>query len=170
MRNTLKENLSEHSLETAFIAHALAVISNKRFGGNIDADRVAVAAMFHDTCEIITGDMPTPIKYYNPDIRGVYKQIEKKAEEKLLNMLPEDMESDIFEIYNCDEKTAAFVKAADKISAYIKCAEEIKMGNTEFKVALETNKKAIKALKMPEADEFMEQFVPSYSLSLDEQQ
>ncbi len=170
MRNTKSESLSEHTLEVAFIAHALALIHNNRFGGSINADRVAVMALFHDTSEIITGDMPTPIKYFNPEIKRVYKEIEAVAENKLISMLPDYLKDDISEIYSDTDKTARrLIKAADKISAYIKCVEEIKMGNSEFSVAKESTKKAIKELGVLEADVFMEELIPSFSLSLDEQ-
>ena len=169
MRNTKNENLSEHSLEVAFIAHALAIINNQKFGGNVSHEKAAVAAMFHDTSEIITGDMPTPIKYYNPQIKEVYKQIESVAEDKLISYLPDYMQQDITKIYKetgRDIKT--LVKAADKISAYIKCLEEIKMGNSEFTVAAESTKNAVLALNCPEANVFLEDFIKSFSLCLDE--
>ncbi len=170
MRNTKPENLSEHSLETAYIAHALALIRNNCFGGNINAERVAVAAMFHDTSEIITGDMPTPVKYYNKQIKNVYKEIEAAAQGTLTDMLPDYMRGDIADIYNdSDEDTQKLVKAADKISAYIKCVEELNMGNREFAVAEQSTKKAIEEMHLPEADLFMKDFIPSFSLSLDEQ-
>ncbi len=170
MRNTKSENLSEHSLETAYVAHALALIHNNRFGGNINADRVAVLALFHDTSEIITGDMPTPIKYYNPKIKSVYKEIESVAEKKLISMLPDYLQKDFSELYNCaDEQMRRFVKAADKISAYIKCIEEMKMGNNEFSKAKDSTEKLIREMNMPEADVFLDEFIPSYYLSLDEQ-
>ena len=169
MRNTKQENLSEHSLEVAFIAHALAVVHNRRFGGNIDENKVAVAAMFHDTTEIITGDMPTPIKYYNPEICEVYKQIENVASNRLLNMLPKDLRGDFEEYYNCDPKITAFVKAADKLSALIKCTEELNMGNREFSAAKESTAQILKDLNMPEVNVFLEEFMESFSLSLDEQ-
>lgn len=168
MRNTRQENLSEHSLEVAFIAHALAIIHNRRFGGNIDANAVAVAAMFHDTSEIITGDMPTPIKYYNTDIKNVYKQIESIAEDRLINLLPEDMRQDFVDVYNPDEKTSKFIKAADKISALIKCIEEKNSGNREFLSAEKSTLKAIKQLNLPEADLFLDEFLDSFELTLDE--
>lgn len=169
MRNTKQENLSEHSLEVAFVAHALAVIHNRRFGGSIDADKVAVAAMFHDTTEIITGDMPTPIKYYNPEIRSVYKQIESVAGQRLLDMLPEDLRGDFEDYYMPDEHTLKFLKAADKISALIKCTEELNMGNREFSAAKESTFKVLKDLNMPEVDVFLDEFMESFSLPLDEQ-
>lgn len=170
MRNTKQENLSEHSLEVAFIAHALAIIRNKRFGGNVDENKAAVAAMFHDTSEIITGDMPTPVKYYNSEIKSVYKKIESMAEDKLISMLPDYMHDEISSIYKCDDaEIKAIVKAADKISAYIKCIEELKMGNSEFSVAEKTILENIEKMDLPEVKVFMHDFIPSFKLSLDEQ-
>ncbi|MBR5473268.1 MAG: 5'-deoxynucleotidase [Clostridia bacterium] len=168
MRNTRPENLSEHTLEVAFIAHALAVIRNRRFGGNVDANAVAVAAMFHDTSEIITGDMPTPIKYYNTNIKNVYKEIESIAEERLISLLPEDLQDDFNPIYNPDDEVKSLVKAADKISALIKCIEEKNSGNQEFRSAEKSTLTAIKELNLPEADMFLEEFINSFSLTLDE--
>ena len=135
MRNTRRENLSEHSLETAQIAHALALIGNKRLGKSYNANFAAVTAMYHDTPEIITGDMPTPVKYYNSEIKDVYKDIEKAAEKRLTDMLPEDFKEDFAALYSPDKDTARLVKAADKLSALIKCIEELNMGNREFAVA-----------------------------------
>ena len=168
MRNTRRENLSEHSLEVAQIAHALAIIGNKRFGGKTNPCYVATVAMYHDTTEIITGDMPTPIKYYNEEIKGAYKQIEAEASNQLKNMLPEDFKDEFSKIYNPDNETERLVKAADKISALIKCIEEINMGNREFAVAKETIEKAIKNMNCPEANAFIEEFLDSFSLTLDE--
>ena len=169
MRNTKPENLSEHSLETAFIAHALCVINNKRFGGNLDPEHAAVLAMFHDTAEIITGDMPTPIKYSNEKIRSVYKEIEKTAEEQLLKLLPNDF-ADVYKgVYEVEGEYKKIIRAADKISALIKCIEEGKAGNTEFSVAEQSTLKAIKDLELPEADLFIDEFLESYRLTLDEQ-
>lgn len=170
MRNTKQESLSEHSLETAYVAHALALIHNNRFGGRVNADRVAVLALFHDTSEIITGDMPTPIKYYNPEIKKVYKEIEKVAEERLVSMLPDYLQSDYQKIYGeQDETVKLIIKAADKISAYIKCIEELNMGNREFATAAEMTKKAIRELNFPAANLFLDDFIESFNLSLDEQ-
>ena len=169
MRNTRPENLSEHSLEVAQIAHALALINKKRFGGNADPNFVSVAALYHDTSEIITGDMPTPIKYYNDEIKGAYKQIEAAAEKQLVEMLPDDFKDEFYLIYNPDPLTAKLVKAADKFSALIKCTEELNMGNIEFEVAYKSTLNAIKNLDLPEAKVFLEEFIPSVSLSLDEQ-
>lgn len=170
MRNTRTENLSEHSLEVAFIAHALAVLGNNRLGKNYNADRVAVCAMFHDTSEIITGDMPTPIKYFNPEIKDAYKKIEAVAEQELISKLPEDMRKDFGEVYSPDDDTRKLIKAADKISALIKCIEELNMGNLEFKDAERSTRKAIKKLDLDEAQIFMDEFIDSFYLSLDKQQ
>lgn len=169
MRNTRPENLSEHSLEVAFIAHCLAVIGSKRLGKSLDPNKASVAAMFHDTSEIITGDMPTPIKYYNPEIKEAYKKIEAVAEDQLISMLPEDMREEFTEIYKPDPEITAIVKAADKISALIKCIEEIKMGNMEFKDAESSTRAIIEKLDMPEVDIFMEEFIDSFYLTLDKQ-
>lgn len=169
MRNTRNENLSEHSLEVAQIAHALAIINNKRFGGDLNPYYVATVAMYHDTSEIITGDMPTPIKYYNKEIKTVYKQIEAAAEERLISMLPQDFKEDFEKIYKPDEKTEKIVKAADKISALIKCIEELNMGNREFATAEKTTRQAIAEMAIPEVEVFMSEFMDSFYLSLDEQ-
>ena len=169
MRNTRAENLSEHSLETAFIAHALCVINNKRFGGNLNPERAAVLAMFHDTTEIITGDMPTPIKYSNEKIRSVYKEIEKTAEDQLLSLLPSDFTDAYKKVYDAEDEYKKIIRAADKISALIKCIEEGKAGNTEFSVAEQSTLKAVKNLELPEAEVFIEEFLGSYRLTLDEQ-
>ena len=169
MRNTRHENLSEHSLEVAFIAHSLALIAKLRFNKTIDPNKVAVAAMFHDTSEIITGDMPTPIKYFNPEIKDAYKKIEAIAEGQLVSMLPDDFKEEFDTIYHPDSATLSYIKAADKISALIKCIEEIKMGNMEFKDAEISTKKAIENLNMPEVDVFIEEFLESFYLTLDKQ-
>ncbi len=169
MRNTREENLSEHSLEVAYIAHALAVIGNKRFGGSFDPNAVAAAAMFHDSSEILTGDLPTPIKYYNPDIKSAYKKIEAIAEDELLSMLPEDMRDEYKALYNPDEKSNQLIKAADKLSALIKCIEEKNMGNREFSSAEESARNALCDMNLPEVRVFMEEFLPSFSMTLDEQ-
>ena len=168
MRNVRRENLSEHSLEVAQIAHALAVISNKRFGGNIDHNFTAVVAMYHDTCEIITGDMPTPIKYYNAEIKSAYKQIEGEAQKQLTAMLPEDFKEEFNKIYNPDEQIERLVKAADKLSALIKCNEELNFSNHEFEIAAKATRESIEKMGVPEAKIFLEEFIPAYSLSLDE--
>ncbi len=136
MRNTAPENVQEHSHQVAVLAHALAVIRNEKFGGHADAGAVAVAALYHDASEILTGDMPTPIKYDNPAIRKAYKEVEAVAEEKLLHMLPEEFQPVYAPILTVtDPETERLVKAADKLSAYIKCVEELKAGNSEFRDA-----------------------------------
>ncbi len=172
MRNTIDENIAEHSLDTAVLAHGLAVISNTYFGGNVNVERVALLAIFHDTTEIITGDMPTPIKYFAPEIRMAYKNVEAAAGKQLLSALPKEMRYSYEDILLPDEEEKdlwRFVKAADKLSAYIKCVEEKRMGNTDFEVAEEETLTAVKAMNMKEVDYFLEQFMPAYSLTLDEQ-
>ena len=169
MRNTKRESLSEHSFEVALIAHALGVINNERLGGDIDANLCAVAALFHDTSEIITGDMPTPVKYHNPEIRDAYKKVEKVAEEKLISMLPQDMRATFEPLYEPDEKTQKIIKAADRISALIKCIEETEMGNKEFKKAKISIEKSVHDLNMQEAEIFLSDFIDGFTLTLDEQ-
>jgi len=171
MRNSYAENIQEHSHMVSVVAHALAEIRNTYFGGNIDAGKVAVAALYHDASEIITGDMPTPIKYYNPKIRDSYKEVEQVACDKLLQMLPEELKG-VYAPLICeaDEEIRAVVKAADKISAYIKCVEELKAGNMEFRQAAEQCKAALEKNPLPEVGWFMEHFMPSFSLTLDELQ
>ncbi|MCD7727977.1 MAG: 5'-deoxynucleotidase [Ruminococcus sp.] len=170
MRNTVTENLSEHSLEVAFIAHLLCLIRNKRFGGNVNAERAAVIAMYHDTTEIITGDLPTPVKYYNKDIREIYGDIEKNAADKLVSQLPDDLKDEYEEIISGgdDDEIKSLVKAADKISALIKCIEERQMGNKDFLQAEQSTLRSIKAMNIKEADVFLEEFVEGYGLTLDE--
>ena len=169
MRSTRKENLSEHTLEVAFIAHCLCVIEKRRFGRIVDTEKVLLGALFHDTSEVITGDLPTPVKYYNPDIKTAYKKIEKTAEQKLLSLLPEDFKDDFTEVYSLDENAKQIIKAADKLSALIKCTEEVRSGNNEFSKALKSTKNAIDDMQYPPAEVFIEEFLPSFSLSLDEQ-
>ena len=145
MRNTDPENIQEHSHMVAVLAHALAVIQNEKFGGQVDPGAVAVAALYHDASEILTGDLPTPIKYDNPDIQGAYKSVETMAEQKLLSMLPEEFRPTYREILTIpDPEVRALVKAADKLSAYLKCVEELKAGNAEFRQAAEQTLEALK--------------------------
>lgn len=169
MRNTTRESLSEHSFEVAIIAHALAVIGNKRLGKNYDANLCAAAALFHDTSEILTGDLPTPVKYYNPEIKEAYKKVEKIAEDKLLSMLPSDIKEEVAPFYNTSEEVTAIIKAADKISALIKCIEETSMGNKEFTAAKDGLLEKVKNCGLEEANIFLNEFIESYSLPLDEQ-
>lgn len=171
MRNTYTENIQEHSLQVAIIAHGLAVIRNTYFNGEINPERVAILAMFHDCNEIITGDMPTPIKYYNPQISKVYKDIEDISKEKIISMLPEEMADEYYSLFFKnpeDVECWKLVKAADRISAYIKCIEEVKAGNNEFKKASETILQTIREIDLQEVEYFMEKFLPSFNLSLDE--
>lgn len=172
MRNTRNENLSEHSLEVAMIAHALCVIHNRCFGGSINVERAAVIAMYHDCTEIITGDLPTPIKYSSKTLRKAYADIEKEAAFQLLSTLPDYMQEEMREVIlpqGEDEYMLRLIKAADKLSALIKCIEEIQMGNNEFRKAREESEKYLARLDMPEVGIFIRDFMPSYELPLDEQ-
>ena len=171
MRNTAKENIAEHSHSVAVIAHALAVIGNKEFGKSYNTERAALLALYHDTTEVITGDMPTPVKYYNEEIKSVYKDIEHIAGLRLLDMLPDEFREDyypLFEQQEQDKELWALVKAADKISALIKCIEEKRMGNAEFEKALEAQEKSIDAIALPEVKYFKDNFLKGYYLTLDE--
>lgn len=169
MRNTITENIAEHSLDVAIIAHGLALIGNTYFGKNLNEEHIAVLAMMHDTTEIITGDLPTPIKYYAPEIRDSYKKVEEIAAEQLLDELPKEMQT-AYEGILKEEKNEdwKYVKAADKLSAYIKCIEEKNMGNTDFMKAEETLKKSLDEMQMEEIGLFIEKFLPSYTMTLDE--
>ena len=169
MRNTQVENIQEHSHMVAVLAHALAVIENTHFGGHMDPGAVAVAALYHDASEIITGDMPTPIKYDNPEIRDAYKMVEAVAEQKLLSMLPDDLRGEYEDIITIpDPDVHALVKAADKLSAYLKCVEELKAGNLEFKKAKEQTYAALCQNPSPALRYFMEHFLEGFELTLDE--
>lgn len=171
MQNTSKENIAEHSHSVAVIAHVLALIGNKKFSKNYDENRVALLALYHDTTEVITGDMPTPVKYYNDEIKNVYKDIEKTAGHRLLAMLPDEFRDDyepFFDHKEADKDLWKLVKAADKISALIKCIEENRMGNKEFEIALKTQEQKIKEIELDEVKYFSEHFLPSYYLTLDE--
>ena len=170
MRNTERESLDSHSKEVAVIAHALAVIGNKRFGKAYNPDRAAVLGLYHDAHEIITGDMPTPVKYQNDDILVAFKAVEVSANEKLLNKLPEDLREEFASLLtgeNEDEELLVLIKAADRLSALIKCIEERKAGNTEFKEAEKSTLKRIKKMDIPEADVFLNEFLPAYEQTLD---
>lgn len=172
MRNTINENIAEHSLDVSIIAHALAVIRNEFFDGSLNPEHVAVLAVFHDASEIITGDLPTPIKYYAPDIKNAYKDIEKKAAKQLIGELPQQMRPEYEKIMledEFDEYDKKIVKAADKLSALIKCIEEEQMGNTDFSKAKKSLLEFLVNMNMPEVDYYMENFLPAYSLTLDEQ-
>ena len=169
MRNTAPENVQEHSHQAAVLAHALAVIRNEKFGGHTDPGKVAVAALYHDASEILTGDMPTPVKYDNPAIQEAYRQVEAVANGKLVSMLPEELRGVYGEILDeYDPETRRLVKAADKLSAYIKCVEELKAGNTEFREAAAQTRRALEGYGLPEVDYFLDTFMDSFSLTLDE--
>lgn len=171
MRNSRTENICEHSLEVAMIAHVLAVISNKRLGNDVDADRVAVLAMYHDSTEIITGDMPTPVKYYNEEIKVAFKEVESVAAKRLLSMLPEDLREEYEPVFlekEEDDYLWKLMKAADKISALIKCLEEKKAGNHEFASAEKTLRDSVMEMNLQEVDIFFEEFMPAYEKTLDE--
>ena len=177
MRSSRAENLSEHSLEVALIAHMLCVIGNVRFGRSLNAERAALVALYHDASEIVTGDMPTPVKYHDGSIRDAYKAVEKNAEERLVATLPEDLRPSFEGIFwpadNADEDELylrRLVKAADKLSALIKCVDEARSGNAEFKSAEVTCRASVDALaaELPEVADFVREFLPSYGATLDE--
>ena len=171
MHSHYPENIQEHSLRVAQIAHALAVIRNRVFDGHVNPDRVAVLALYHDVGEVLTGDLPTPIKYFNPDIKKIYGEIEQKAAERLLAMVPTELADDYRSILLQDESERehhSIVKAADKLCAYIKCLEETAVGNREFSKAEESLRSAVEKADLPEVQFFLDTFVPSLRLTLDE--
>ena len=171
MPNANKENIAEHSHSVAVITHALALIGNREFGKNYNPERAALLALYHDTTEVITGDMPTPVKYYNDEIKSVYKDIEETAGDRLLKMLPDDYKQDYVSLFHKsdeDKQLWKLVKAADKISALVKCIEENRMGNREFDIALKSQEQKIADIDMPEVKFFSEHFLKAYYLTLDE--
>ena len=170
MHSLREENIMEHSQQVAVIAHALAIISNKIYNGSVDIKKVVLIAQYHEVSEVITGDLPTPIKYFNPEIRTAYKELEKGAEQKLLNMLPEELREEYAEFVCPDESTKEYklVKCADRLSAYLKCVEEVRSGNAEFKKAKKSIEKDLKNLKSQEVDYYLKEFAPAYELTLDE--
>lgn len=170
MRNTFSENIAEHSYQTAVLAHALALIRRDVLKiPTPDPDRCAVAALYHDASEILTGDLPTPIKYYNPEIKTAYKQVERVAGERLLNMLPPELRASYeHDVLEDDEALAPIVKGADKLSAHIKCLEEQKAGNTEFDTAARQTWEAIQAMERPELNWFVEHCLGAFALNLDQ--
>jgi len=171
MRNSSPENLAQHSLDVAMLAHALCVIGNRRFGKHLNAEAAAMIGLYHDVSEILTGDMPTPVKYRNSSIRTAYKKIEEDASRELLTLLPEDLRPDFEKALLPGDELAEekkYVKAADKLSAYLKCIEERKAGNREFEQAEKTTLEAIHALDLPEAEIFLEEFLPAYEKTIDE--
>jgi 5'-deoxynucleotidase len=170
MRNVNRENIMEHSLQVAMIAHGLAVINNKIFGGNADPEKTALLAIYHDSNETITGDLPTPIKYFNQGMESSYKDLETISKHKLLSLLPEELAESYKEILFYDETSleGRLVKAADRICAYIKCVEELKAGNAEFQKAQQSILKRILGLNLPEIGYFMNHFMHPFCLTLDE--
>jgi len=171
MRNTNEETLTEHSYEVAVLTHALCSIGNAYFGKSYNTDKAVSYALFHDAQEVYTGDMPTPAKYYNEIIRLNYAEIEENATKKLLSMLPDELKEGYAELlYQNDPELHRIVKAADKLSAYIKCIEELKCNNNEFKSAAESTLKALKSYEMPELEYFIEKFLPAFENDLDELQ
>lgn len=175
MRNSRSESLSEHATEVAMISHALCAIGNSRFGKNLDAKKAALIGLYHDASEIITGDLPTPVKYYSDEIMEAYKKVERVAEYRLLNKLPDDLRPEFESVFKSDETEddkymRALVKASDKISALIKCIEEEKSGNTEFSMAKKSIQKKLDKMseKYPEVKVFLEEFLPAYGKTLDE--
>ena len=177
MRNTFEENIQEHSHMVAVLAHALAVIRRDVFGGDIDPGQAAVLALYHDAPEILTGDLPTPVKYYNGALRKAYAEVEAVARDRLLALLPADLQP-VYDPLLSEGRTGSpedqalipLVKAADKLSALIKCVEERRMGNTEFVQAEAAMRESLRQMALPEVACFLSEFLPSYSLSLDEQE
>ena len=170
MRNTFSENLTEHSYMTAVLAHALALIRRDilKLEGP-DPDRCAVAALYHDASEILTGDLPTPVKYYNPDIKQAYKQVERVAGNRVLDMLPQELRSSYeHDVLEDDRVVKPIVKAADKLSAHIKCLEEQKSGNTDFDYAARQTWEAMKAMQLPELEWFLENCLAPFTMNLDQ--
>jgi 5'-deoxynucleotidase len=171
MHNTYPENIQEHSLRVAMVAHALAVIRNRLFEGNVSGERTALLALYHDAGEVLTGDLPAPVKYFNPEIKNAYKEIEAAAASRLLKMVPEVLKTDyqgLFFPESADQEARDLVKAADKICAYLKCLEEIGAGNQEFAKAEKALKASVEELDLPEVRYFLETFVPSFRLTIDE--
>lgn len=171
MRNSYTENISEHSLEVGMLAHVLALIGNCKYGRQLNAEKAALIGMYHDCTEIITGDMPTPIKYYNADTKEVYKNVEMQAARELLSMLPdylrEEYEKILFPVEE-DEYLQKIVKAADRLSAYIKCIEEEKAGNREFASAMAATYEKLMEMNLPEVKDFLRDFGGAYMKTLDE--
>ena len=170
MRSSREENIMEHSQQVAMFAHALAVIDREIYHNAPDVSKTVLYALYHETSEVMTGDLPTPIKYFNAEIHGAYKQLEDRASDKLLAMLPEPLRGGIVPFVKADAESYEYklVKAADKLSAYVKCLEELKSGNAEFKRAKESIEQELASKKMPCLDYFMENFIPGFLLTLDE--
>ncbi len=171
MHSTYPENVQEHSLQVALVTHMLAVIRNRLFSGEVNPERAAALALYHDVGEVLIGDLPTPVKYFNPEIKTAYQSIEQTAVHKLFSMLPEELKDDyqpFFEPADADRDHHELVKAADKLCAYLKCLEEVSAGNKEFSQAEQTLKETVERIDLPEVRYFLETFVPSFRLTLDE--
>ena len=170
MRNVTRENIQEHSLQVAMIAHGLAIIRNKYFNGNVNAERIALLAIYHDSNETITGDLATPIKYFNPEIQVAYKDLESISKDKLITLLPEELRDEYRGILFYNEKSdeGRIVKAADRLCAYFKCMEELKAGNGEFQKAQQAILEKLNTVDLPEVRYFMDHFMENFSLTLDE--
>lgn len=169
MRNTKTENICEHSHDVAVLVHALALLHNRRFGGSVNAEKCVLLALYHDATEILTGDMPTPVKYDNPALQQAFQQLEAVAADKLISKLPEDLRADYEPLLHPDDaEEKRLLKAADRLAALIKCIEELKQGNREFETARVAIEESIRALDLPAATCFLEEFLPAYELTLDE--
>ncbi len=170
MRSVREENIMEHSQQVAVIAHALALINNKVLGGNADVNKTVLFAQYHEVGEVITGDLPTPIKYFNPEIQSAYKDLEQRASERILNMLPETLKEEYtaYILPDTDTYEYSLVKAADRLSAYFKCVEEVKAGNSEFKKAKTSIGQELKNSQLPEIQYYLKEFAPAFELTLDE--
>lgn len=170
MHSVREENIMEHSHQVSVIAHALALINNKIYGGDVDVSKVVLIAQYHEVSEVITGDLPTPIKYFNPEIKTAYKDLEKVASNKLLSMLPETLQEEYKELVlpNTNSKEYRIVKLADRLSAYLKCIEELKLGNKEFAKAKISIEQDLKNSKSKEVNFYLKEFAPAYALTLDE--
>ena len=170
MRSLREENIMEHSQQVAVISHALALINNKILGGTVDANKVVLLAQYHEVGEVITGDLPTPIKYFNPEIKNAYKDLENKACERILNMLPQELKEEYskFVLPDTSSQEYKLVKYADRLAAYLKCVEEVKAGNSEFKKAKKSIESELKACDSKEVEYYLKEFAPAYELSLDE--
>ena len=170
MRSVKEENIMEHSHSVSVLAHALVSIHNEVFGGNADVSKTVLYALYHETSEVMTGDLPTPIKYYNRSIQGAYKELERSACEKMTDMLPKEMRGVIAPYVLADETSVEYklVKAADRLAAYVKCLEELRSGNSEFSKAKKSIEEDLHQRKMPEVEYFFEHFIPSFLLTLDD--
>lgn len=170
MHSIREENIMEHSQQVAVLAHALALVANREFGAQYDVSRIVLLAQYHEVSEVITGDLPTPIKYFNREMKTAYKALERKASERLLDMLPDSLREDYAEYVLPDEGSPEYrvVKAADRLAAYLKCVEEMRAGNNEFKKAMLSIEEDLRNLGRPEVDYFLREFAPAFDLTLDE--